>query len=401
MKILHTADWHIGQNFVQQSRDEEFKLFFNWLIDCISSNEIDVLLIAGDIFDVGYPSNHALNLFYDFLTSILKTNCRNVIITAGNHDAISTLNAPKEILKYLDIHIVASVTENADNEIIEIKNSNKETELVICATPYLRDRDIRQSKAGETYEERTKAIKDGIIKHYDKVAVAAQKYKDQNIPVIAMGHLYAAGVSNSDSERDIHIGNLGNVDAKQFPELFDYIALGHIHRPQIVASCNHIRYSGSPLQLSFSERKDTKKVIRIETVPNSPLFISEIEVPQFRKLNTFKGKLEEIEFALKSYSSNSPLIDWGEVIIEEEKYDTAIVSKYEEIIDNLSDITILKFHLNILQETKETGELFEAHTSLKDIEVEDVFDKLLEQTNNENQKEMKLTFKELVESLDK
>src|SRR5690606_10129945 len=154
---------------------------------------------------------------------------------------ISTLNAPKSLLKYFNVHIVGGVPDAFEDQIIPLNDSSGKLELVVCAVPFLRDKDIRLSVTGESSEERETRIKQGICNHYNQFKEHIAQFKADNIPVIATGHLFAAGSSSSDSEKEIHVGNLGQVCGDQFPEEFNYVALGHIHRPQVVNKMDHIR----------------------------------------------------------------------------------------------------------------------------------------------------------------
>ena len=114
IKILHTSDWHLGRTLYSKKRYEEFETFLHWVQRTVQQNNIDVLLIAGDIFDNGTPSNKAQELYYQFLSSMAVSNCRQVVITAGNHDSPSFLSAPKELLKFLDIHVISRADEIKD-----------------------------------------------------------------------------------------------------------------------------------------------------------------------------------------------------------------------------------------------------------------------------------------------
>jgi len=318
MKILHTSDWHIGQKLHGHDREEEHLLFFEFLKKLILSENIEVLIVAGDIFDVGFPSNSALKIYYNFLTQIQQTNCKNIIITGGNHDSVSTLNAPKDILEFLNVKVIGGVSDNLEDEIIEIKNAEDKTELIVAAVPFLRDRNIRKSEAGETYENRIKAIKAGIIKHYKDIA---KKISDQNVVKIACGHLFLIGskIEKSDSERDIHIGNSVSISANDLPNDFHYYALGHLHRPQKISKNENIRYSGSPIPLSFSERKDNKNVVIISTENNKISNVKTYAIPQFKKLIKIEGNFEYVINKLSEYKSESILKpDLAEVLIKEE-----------------------------------------------------------------------------------
>jgi exonuclease SbcD len=321
MRILHTADWHLGKRLEQSERTDEHQAFLNWLIQTLQTEQIDVLIVAGDIFDTGSPSNTAFEQYYGFLRQVKNTCCREVVIIGGNHDSISTLNAPQSLLKYFNVHIIGGVPEEFTDQIIEIHDAGGQLELVVCAVPFLRDRDIRLSIAGETLEEREMRIKQGISDHYHRFLTHIADYKLNSIPVIATGHLFAAGSATSDSEKEIHMGNLGQIGGDQFPRAFDYVALGHIHRPQLISKMNHIRYSGSPIPLSFSETDDRKQVIVLEFKGGDMTGIRDIAVPCNRRLIRIKGDLEKVKTKLLLLEDAQTLYPaWVEVQVETETF---------------------------------------------------------------------------------
>lgn len=321
MRILHTADWHLGKRLEQSERTEEHHAFLDWLILTLQQEKIDVLIVAGDVFDTGSPSNAAFEAYYDFLRKVKNTCCREVVIIGGNHDSISTLNAPQSLLKYFNVHIMGGVPEEFTDQIIEIKGAEGQLELVVCAVPFLRDRDIRLSIAGETLEERETRIKQGIKDHYHNFIPHITGHKSNNIPVIATGHLFAAGSSTSDSEKEIHVGNLGQIGGNQFPAEFNYVALGHIHRPQLINKMNHIRYSGSPIPLSFSETEDKKLVLVIEFAGAEMISLKEIEVPCSRRLIRIKGDFEKVKTKLVLLEDPHTVFPaWVEIQVETESF---------------------------------------------------------------------------------
>jgi exonuclease SbcD len=369
MKILHTADWHLGKRLEQYERTEEHQDFLNWLILTLDEQQIDVLIIAGDIFDSGSPSNTALEQYYSFLRKVKDTCCREVIIIGGNHDSISTLNAPKILLKYFNVHIIGGVPDEFTEQIIPVKDTNGETALVICAVPFLRDKDIRLSVPGETGDERELRIKQGIYNHYNRFIEHISAYKAAGIPVIATGHLFAAGASTSDSEKEIHVGNLGKVSGDLFPHEFDYIALGHIHRPQMVNKLTHVRYSGSPIPLSFSESDNTKQVV-ILSFDNSVIKIEEYEVPGTRKLLRLKGDFETIVTKLRKLEDPGfTYRAWVEIQLET---DTFLPDLEEQLQEHSHDF-IERFFIRQIK--KHTTETLEQHTALQltDLNPKEVF----------------------------
>lgn len=395
MKILHTSDWHIGQKLHGNDREEEHRLFFDWLKQIINEQQVDVLLVAGDVFDVGFPSNSALKLYYSFLTSLIQTNCRQVIITGGNHDYISTLEAPSEILSALNIQVIGGAKDRIEEEVIAVE-TNGATECVVAAVPFLRDKDIRSVMAGESYDDGVKATREGIALHYQLVAREAAVY---DCPVIAMGHLHVQGASTSESEREIHIGNLNGLDIGIFPNEFDYVALGHIHRPQKLNGEGTIRYSGSPIPLSFSERSDRKQVILLEV--NNKLLnnIEAVAVPAFRNLIALKGTLAEVREKLLVYQGTAVLEDWAEVSVEEEVMDLSLRNDFEKLIETINGA---ENNLQVVKPLlKFTGELTSderlSSNVLSDLSVDDVFQSLLISRQVTNADELNKTFAELLD----
>lgn len=399
MKILHTSDWHIGQRLYNNYRDEEHQLFFDWLVAKIDELKIDLLIVSGDIFDVAFPSNQALKLYYQTLNKISASYCKNVIITGGNHDSVSTLNAPKEILNFLNIHIIGGVSGVPEDEIIEIKNENGQVEVVVCAVPFLRDSDIRNAVAGESFDDKIMAVKEGISKHYRELSSLTRKYKEKNIPVIATGHLYTNGAVNSDSERDIYIGNLGSLSSENILYEFDYLALGHIHRPQRVAKNDFIRYSGSPIPLSFSEQNDKKSLVLLN-ISAKAKNIELIEVPLFRKLLSVKGDFSSVKEKLKTYESETKLTDWAEVLIEEQAIDLSIRNEFEKLKITIEQIEVLKYNVSFAEEIKEITNFYHQQKNIADIEVTEVFENMLSEQNIANKKDLTLLFKELMNTIE-
>ena len=316
MKILHTSDWHLGHRLQDFSQTEEQQLFLQWLKQYIVEHKIDVLLIAGDVFDTGAPSNQSLQMYYDFLVNLKQTSCQSVIITGGNHDSPGTLNAPKQLLDALSIKVVGKATEQVENEVFEININNEK--LIVAAVPYLRDQDIRRAVAGESFDELTERYKTALVNHYNKIAAYCNQINTSKAPVIAMGHLFAVGGQLSDSEQNIYVGNLGHIGADDFPDSFDYIALGHLHRPQTVGGREHIRYAGSPYILSFSEIHYPKQLLEVSIEDNAIQSIKNIDIPRFREIYSLSGTKQECLDRFPEMISNSyGLKPWVEIVLDE------------------------------------------------------------------------------------
>ncbi len=334
MKVLHTSDWHIGRILQTRKRYEEFEAFLDWLAETVEEREIDVIVISGDIFDNTTPSNRSQELYYRFLCRMALSKCRHVVVTAGNHDSPSFLNAPKELLKALNVHVIGNISESPENEVITLSGKNGEPGIIVCAVPYLRDRDIRRSEEGESIEDKERILIDGIKKHFRDVCAAAEARRKETgarIPIVAMGHLYAAGgkVVDGDGVRELYIGNLAQVGADIFPESIDYLALGHLHIEQSVGGSEFVRYSGSPLPMGFAEAAQEKCVLEVEFGTGAPS-VKRIPVPCFQELRTIKGDWDRIKSdirALKKQSSTA----WLEVIYEGDEIPSSLNERLEEL----------------------------------------------------------------------
>lgn len=337
MKILHTSDWHLGQKLLGRDREEEHRLALDWLAAFISENQVDVLIVAGDVFDIHNPPNSSRELYFRFLKKLIQSNCQHVVIVGGNHDSPNMLEAPKEILQLLGIHVVGAATGDISDEIIELKNEDGALQLVVAAVPFLRDQDLRKAFAGESTSDRYGRVREAIKSHYQQIGEVLNAKKPEKVPIVATGHLHATGAQSSEKQDNIYLGNLENISANDFPELFDYVALGHIHRPQAVGNHEKVRYSGSILPLSFSETKDEKVVVLLEPEENGVIRIQEQKIPVFRRLKTIEGSVEYIKERLGKLGEDykSGLQPWVELIVDEENPSPHIADELRDFASGL------------------------------------------------------------------
>lgn len=310
MNILHTSDWHLGRTLYKKNRYEEFDAFLTWLAACLKEQDIDVLIVAGDIFDTTTPSHRAQEQYYRFLQQVAGSHCRHIVIVGGNHDSPSFLNAPQGLLASLHVYVVGKATADPKDQLIVLHNELGQAELIVCAIPYLRDQDIRTAQAGESSQDKASKLTQGMQHHYDQLAQLAQKYNqqlDKPVPVVATGHLFTAGGKTQDGDgvRELYVGTLAHITADLFSPVFDYVALGHLHVPQRVGGHDHIRYCGSPLPMGFGEAKQQKivHVIHFEykADTNADTYtpvVRDIPIPVFKPLLQVKGDWTEIENTL-------------------------------------------------------------------------------------------------------
>ena len=296
MRIIHTSDWHLGQHFISKSRAAEHQAFLDWLLVQVSEQSIDAVIVAGDIFDTGTPPSYARKLYNYFVVEMSKLKCQ-LIVLGGNHDSVSTLDESKGLLAHLNTHVIANVQGDLSHQILVLNDKNGEAGAILCAIPFIRPRDVINSQAGESSADKQQALGQAIADHYQALYALAQQKRDeykQPLPIIATGHLTAMGVKTSDSVRDIYIGTLEAFPASAFPPV-DYIALGHIHRPQVVAKSEHIRYCGSPIPLSFDELGSKKQVLVAEFTEGKLNSVTPLLIPRFQLMQVIKGDLASIQ----------------------------------------------------------------------------------------------------------
>ncbi|WP_444884837.1 exonuclease SbcCD subunit D C-terminal domain-containing protein [Microbulbifer sp. PSTR4-B] len=410
MKILHTSDWHIGRTLYGRKRYEEFEAFLIWLAEAIQKNSIDVLIVAGDVFDTSTPSNRAQELYYRFLCRVAISSCRHVLIVAGNHDSPSFLNAPRELLKALDVHVVGNISSSLEDEVLVLCDKQDVPELIVCAVPYLRDRDIRVAEAGESIEDKERKLIDGIRTHYAAVATLAEQKRESlggGIPIVATGHLFTAGGQTVDGDgvRDLYVGSLAHVAAGIFPASFDYVALGHLHVPQKVNGSETIRYSGSPLPMGFGEAKQQKSVCLVAFDQAQGLSktasVQMIDVPVFQKLERIRGDWGGIlnrilELSVIDAPDGSAV--WAEVIYEGDEVIGDLRERLEAEISN-AKVEVLRIKNNRVIDRV----LRQIHQeeSLDDLNVNDVFERCLDVNciPDEQRPELLRAYKETLSSL--
>lgn len=322
LRVLHSSDWHLGRLLYGQKRYEEFSAFLDWMLAQVKQQRIDVLLIAGDLFDTTTPSNRAQGLYYRFLNGVAASSCRHVVIIGGNHDSPSFLDAPAQLLKALDVHVVGAACDNPADEVVLLRDAEGMPEAIVCAVPYLRDRDIRQAEAGESLEDKDRKLVVGIREHYAQVCDAAEQLRNElgvEIPMIGMGHLFVAGgrTLDGDGVRDLYVGSLAQVGADAFPACLDYVALGHLHVPQAVGGCEHIRYSGSPLAMGFGEARQQKSLCLLQFEGRSHQ-LELLDIPRFQRLERLSGDQAKLQAELDQLAQEQESI-WLEIQYEGEQ----------------------------------------------------------------------------------
>jgi exonuclease SbcD len=392
MRILHTSDWHLGASLCGRKRYDEGEHFLSWLTRAISSEKIDTLIVAGDIFDSGTPSNRALEMYYRFLGRIARSGCRHVIVTAGNHDSPTLLAAPREILSALDIHVVGSVSDAPEEQVFILEDNSGTPSLIVCAVPYLRDRDIRTAEPGESIDEKKARLIDGICSHYHNVCQIAESLRNScrhDIPIVATGHLFATGGSTlcDDGVRDLTLGNLVQVGSDAFPACIDYLALGHLHQPQLVGGRSDRRYCGSPMIMGFGEAGTEKEVVVADIRRGCPVSAYTLRVPPLRDylqvsgdMGTVVDRIRELQFIARPVWIEVLLTDPGcRPEAREEICRAAEKSPIEVVRVKNTAIRAVSLSQSGVEE------------SLEELDPMDVFARCLEETGEPDENREKLT----------
>lgn len=378
MKILHTADWHLGQLFHEYDRTFEHQQFLNWLLETIKKEEIEVLLVSGDVFDISNPSASSIRMLYSFLQKATQQNSAlQIVITAGNHDSASRLEAPKPLLESSNIHIIGTVEKNADGSInyeklvIPLKNKSGEVQIFCLAIPFLRTGDYPLvAEAENPYTE-------GVALLYREAFEFAKKNKKAHQSIIAMGHLHTqqAEISEMDQTERLIMGGVECVAATAFHPDIKYVALGHIHKAQRIGGMEHIRYSGSPLPMSFSERNYKHQVI-IFDIEVEIEHLKTLEIPvaiPLLRIPSQPETLEEVIAALHqveilSTEKPAPYLEVQVLLSEPEpglrhKIETALLGK---------NVKLARIQPHYPHRKKESDSRF-SHELLNELQPKDVF----------------------------
>jgi exonuclease SbcD len=256
LRVLHTADWHLGHVLHDVSRTLEHQRFLDWLTEQLHAHQVDALLVAGDVFDNGNPSAEAQQQWYRFLASARA--CRpqlQVVVTAGNHDSALRLEAPAGLMRALGVFVTGTVRphlprESAEALVLPLSGPDGTVEAWVAAVPFLRTQDLPRVEQQEGVDP----LVEGMRRAYAQVLELARERRAPHQALLAMGHLYLTGTRLSElSERKIQGGNQHALPVSLFPDDVTYVALGHLHLAQAVGH-EHVRYSGSPIPLSLAER---------------------------------------------------------------------------------------------------------------------------------------------------
>lgn len=371
MRILHTSDWHLGQYFVGQSRAAEHQAFFHWLKQQIIQLDADVLLVAGDIFDTATPPSYARELYHQLIVDLQPTGVQLVLL-GGNHDSVAVLQESAALLQCLNTTVIPGYQTDAAAHLLPLRQKNGQLGAVLAAVPFLRPRDLSQradgkSQPGQSAADKSAQLQQQISTVYQELYQQAQQLAlelqsshglAEPLPLLATGHLTTVGASSSESVREIYIGTLEALPASCLPP-FAYIALGHIHQAQQVAGSEFIRYSGSPIALSFDEASQQKQLLLVEFNAGSPQpVVSTVAIPCFQPLLSLRTDLAslaaELTPVLAQLQAGQQL--WLELVLSGE---TALLSDLQlQLQQQLQELPVQL--LKLRRERQHSGSLASA-----------------------------------------
>jgi len=386
MRIIHTADWHLGQFFYTKSRAAEHQAFLDWLLEKAEAQQADAIIVAGDIFDTGSPPSYARELYNRFVVRLQQTGCQLVIL-GGNHDSVAMLNESRELLACLNTRVIAAASDDVSQQVLMLNRRDGQPGALLCAIPFLRPRDILRSQSGQSGREKQQSLLEAITDHYQRCWQEALRQREAlglTLPIIATGHLTTLGVTKSDAVRDIYIGTLDAFPADCFPPA-DYIALGHIHRAQRIANSDHIRYSGAPIPLSFDELGKAINVYQVDFEAGRFVAAEALPIPSFQPMQMIKGSLEQIEQQLAALTPDPQgRTIWLDIEIVTEAYLSELQRRIQELTAPLPVEVVL---LRRSREQREQVIARQNNETLSELSVEEVFSRRLAQETDEPERQ--------------
>lgn len=328
MKLIHTADWHLGQTLHGQERHTEHRAFLAWLLETLVARQADALLVAGDIFDVVNPSLRAQELLYDFIVSAHERLPRlDIVLIAGNHDSGNRIELPAPLMRRLRTHALGRVswlddgTLDAKRLLVPLTDATDETRAWCLALPFLRPAEVTGHGLARADGDEGEPCTDtpcndyvaGISRVHAQLIEAARKRRKPGQALVAMSHAHLHGAAVSEaSERPIVIGGEESISAGLFPADIAYVALGHLHRAQQVGEAR-IRYSGSPLPLDFSEVGYPHQVVEAVLEDAALAGVTAIPVPRPVAMHRVgPGPLDDVlgELEALPYDPDLPREQW-------------------------------------------------------------------------------------------
>ena len=377
MRFIHTSDWHLGQNFYGKNRAAEHQAFFDWLLETIAAKQVELLIVAGDIYDTAAPPSYARSLLNKLVIQLHEVGCQ-LLLLGGNHDSVAVLNENKNLYKALNTSLISQAINKQDSadyqqQVQLMTDKDGQASGIVVAVPYLRPRDL--------YTAENNQLLPAIQQHYQQLYQIALEKQQQiandtgtKVPIIGTAHLTIVNAKITDSVRDIYIGSLEALPVEALPE-FDYLAMGHIHQPQVIGKKEQIRYSGSPIAMSFDEASQQKSVVLVDTKAGQTdnLHISTLDIPCSQAMRQLKGDIQQIEDELAQLATLEQNI-WLDIEISSDEYHSDLQQKLLNLTAD-SELEILRVRRSkkVIQQ-----KIAEKSVSLDELTPLDVFNQRVE-----------------------
>jgi exonuclease SbcD len=408
LRLFHTADWHLGHCLHGVSRQLEHQQFLDWLLLELQNKQADALIVAGDIFDSANPSAAAQTQLYEFLVKArTQLPALNIVLIGGNHDSASRLDAPSSILNALGVTVVGGLVREEDGAInwdrllVPLANAAGDIEVWCGAMPFLRNADLPGDYDDEPLISGVKAL-------YAQLFNELQAKATQDQALILTGHCYMVnGCVSELSERKILGGNQHALPVELFPENIAYVALGHLHLAQTVGDNEHIRYSGSPIPLSFDESHYLHQVLQVDIKKGQPVEILALKIPRnidllripnskdFAGLSAVLQQLEQMTFDENLPLEQRPFV---ELRIKLEKPEPGLRQQVEEVISKLP-VRLLKISTAYSGSSKSLADV-KMEERLEELQPLEVFQRCYQNKFDQDAPEsMNTLFNELLENL--
>ncbi len=342
MKILHTSDWHLGALLEEASREPDHRAFLDWLLEAVEAHGVDLLLVAGDVFDTATPSAEAQRLYYRFLHRLQGTRVRQVVVVGGNHDSAARLDAPSELLASLRVHVVGGLDslDHLERCLCPVPGPGGEVEAVVVAVPFVHEWRLGYRSVDGEDTLAQEALGAPFQRLYTALADLAEA-RWPGVPQVATGHLAVAGSERSDAPQEIHlIGSLGGLPPGIFDPRFAYIALGHIHRAYRIGD-SRAWYSGSPIALSMKEGQRPRTVNRVDLHPSGTVEVCPVPVPDTRQLLTLAGTPPVVQAQLRALTWTESLPPMVQVELWVEAFEVGLEEQVRSLVASLDPRPLL------------------------------------------------------------
>jgi exonuclease SbcD len=295
MRIVHTSDWHLGHTLHGVTRDHEHACFLAWLVELCAREAPDLVLVTGDVFDSATPPASAERMWFHTVAALAARGIE-VVAIAGNHDSPARLGAPAPVLRELGVHVVGGLPGAVDEVVLDVAGGR----AVVAAVPFLRAVDIGDAEPATIYKE---------------VLAVARARRRPGQALLAMGHLYLAGaIESKASERPVAVGGVEATSAAMFGPDIDYVALGHLHKPQQI-NRDSIRYAGSPIAMAFDEAPYRHQVVVVDVQPGE-VVVRQVAVPRAVELMRVRGGIDEVIATLEALPAAADLVDPGRPLLD-------------------------------------------------------------------------------------